>query len=261
MSSIEVDRVLASQDGRGAPPFCPDLSLVLCCYLDADHLKRNTLSLLHYLSLSKKSFELVFVNDASPDATAEVIQDLAIELKDKGVAFQVVSHPTNRGRGAAVRSGFACAKGRVVGFIDVDLEHLPDAMIIAVDRINLGEADAIVGQRVYAINRTNPLRALTSVVYKTLVQSVLKLPVSDTEAGFKFFNREKILPVLARAQNDGWFWDTEIVHRAAEAGLRVVEHPIVFQRNPNKVSTVRVVRDSWVYLRTLFAYRMGLRRP
>ena len=103
----------------------------------------------------------------------------------------------------------------------------------------------------------HPLRLLSHVCYRRLVQTVLDLPIADTEAGFKFFRLSTCRSLIASTQNAGWFWDTEIVHRSFHSGLTVSEHPIVFERNPAKKSTVRVFRDAWRMARALFAYRFG----
>ncbi len=54
---------------------------------------------------------------------------------------------------------------------------------------------------------------------------------------------------------DGWFWDTEVMFRAALAGLRIHEMPVLFLRRDDKESTVRVLRDSWQYLVRLWEFR------
>jgi hypothetical protein len=84
---------------------------------------------------------------------------------------------------------------------------------------------------------------------------VLGHRLRDTEAGFKFFDREAILPILDRVQDTGWFWDTEIMIEAHRAGLRIAEIPCVFRHRRDSASTVRLTRDVWNYLVQIYRYR------
>ena len=236
----------------------PDLSLILCCYMDAPHLAKNVATIKRHLECSQFTYELIFINDCSPDNTVEIFQELAVVLREQRVRFQMVGHHENRGRGAGVQLGMTLAKGKTVGFIDVDLEHLPDSMPIVVDKILRNETDVVVAQRIYAFQKTHPLRAIASLCYRALVHRVLFLPVTDSEAGFKFFRTSSLQKILPKIRNEKWFWDTEIVHRCYLGKLRISEHPIVFLRNPQKKSTVKVFRDSLVYLRDLLLYSKQL---
>ncbi len=91
--------------------------------------------------------------------------------------------------------------------------------------------------------------------YSYLVRRLLKLPFRDTETGYKFFRREKLVSVLDEVADRGWFWDTEFMARAARHGLRVVEIPGAYIRRWDKTSTVRGMRDSLAYFRQLLQFR------
>ena len=77
----------------------------------------------------------------------------------------------------------------------------------------------------------------------------------DTETGFKFFNRGKILPVLEQVQDKRWFWDTEIMVRALWNGLNITEIPCLFMRRSDKKSTVNLRKDIWDYLAKLYRFQ------
>lgn len=231
-----------------------DFSLILACYCESPHLYKNVELLAEYLSATIFRCEIIFVEDSSPDDTFEKILQCEELLRKHKISYQILRHPVNMGRGATVQDGFIVARGDVVGYIDIDLEHPMDALLSMLIRIRKGECDAVVAHRVSYKKFINPLRTWMSEGYKALVHRLLALPVADTEAGLKLFNREKILPVLAQIEDKAWFWDTEIVHRAHLAGLVFGEQTIVFKRNIDKKSTVRVFRDSWVYFKTLLKY-------
>ena len=94
--------------------------------------------------------------------------------------------------------------------------------------------------------------------YTWLVRHLLKLPFHDTETGYKFFRRERLLPLLDETLDPGWFWDTEVMARALYRGLEIVEVPGAFIRRYDKTSTVSGIRDSFRYLVRMLAFRKVL---
>src|SRR5690606_30423068 len=82
--------------------------------------------------------EVVVVDDGSGDGTADAALDAG--------ADQVVVHPVNRGKGAAVRSGVAAARGRTVAFTDADLSYSPDQLRLVIEPVETGW-DVVVGNR------------------------------------------------------------------------------------------------------------------
>jgi hypothetical protein len=100
-----------------------------------------------------------------------------------------------------------------------------------------------------------------SSVYRWLVSRLLKTESLDTEAGFKFFRRDLILPVLDEVQDSHWFWDTEITVVAQAKGLRIYSLPVTYCRDLTKQSTVRVFHDSWRSFASLLAFAKRHRFP
>lgn len=237
-----------------------DFSLVLACYREEGHLVRNVEAIYRYLSATSLAYEIIFVEDKSPDATVREVEKARGFLTSKGVAAPCLFHEKNLGRGRTVQDGIMLAKGAVVGYLDVDLENLIDGLLPMYLRVRSGQSDVVVGKRLYQARKVRPIRWFLSVGYKNLVHRILSLPVSDTETGFKMFAREKILPVLRDVKDAAWFWDTEIVVRAADAGLRVTEHPIVFVHDSAKASTVSAFVDSVNYLKALKSFARSRRK-
>lgn len=236
----------------------PDLSVVIACYQEEGHLRDSVAQLCATLDGMGRSYELVFLEDRSRDRTAEIIREIVAGRPD----MRAVYHAQNVGRGGTVAEGFTLARGRIVGFLDIDLEvhcrWLP-SVLAAID----AGADGATAFREYTVGwrPTSILRHVLSRGYRWLFRRLFDVPFRDPETGFKFFVREKILPVVARTQDKAWFWDSEIMVLAHQAGLRVVEVPCRFERRSDKQSTVRIVRDVFCYLRAIRAFRQRLRRP
>lgn len=239
----------------GAPQQC-DLSVVIACYHEAGHLRDSVEQLAATLAATGRSHELIFVEDASGDETAAIVAELVRAAPNRRAVF----HEHNVGRGGTVTEGFGLARGRVVGFLDIDLEvhcrFLP-AFLSAID----AGADGATAFREYDVSWRPQalLRTALSRGYRWWFRRRFDVPFRDPEAGFKFFVRERILPVVAATRDRGWFWDSEILVLAHRAGLRIAEVPCRFERRPDKQSTVRVVRDVWRHLRAMRAFRRQLR--
>lgn len=231
------------------------MSLIFPCYREEPHLKRNVERVLDVANSTGWAFEIILVEDKSPDRTAEVVKELA---ETHPTHVRPIFHDRNRGRGAAVMTGVAAARGNVLGFFDIDLEVAPDYLIPCVTSVRDG-GDLVVGARHYAAAKT-PLRTVLSRSYRLLAYAVLGIPTFvDSESGYKFFSRKAIEAVAPKFEHTGWFWDTEIVYRFLAAGYDVRTVPCEFVRDATKRSTVRVVHDSVDYARALrkFARKHG----
>ena len=120
-------------------------------------------------------------------------------------------------------------------------------------------ADVATLRRIYAFQLHSLDRYLMSRGYSFLVRRMLAVKLRDTETGYKFFRRERALPLLDEIEDSGWFWDTEFMVRAVRRGLRVVELPGAYIRRGDKTSTVRGLRDSLRYFARLVRFRRMLR--
>ena len=237
-----------------------DLSVVLACYHDAALLPASVAEIVGTLDAAGLSYELIFVDDASRDQTPDVIQKI-VDAFESTHHVRFVRHAINQGRGAAVRDGFLAASGAVVGFIDIDLEIAAKYIPSAVARIRDEDVDGIVGRRIINWSWRTTHRYLMSKCYAWLARKVLPLgEITDSEAGFKFFRRDAILPVVHACRDTGWFWDSEITALAIGAGLRLQELPCVYTRRRDKQSSVKPLRDSAEYLLRLATFAFSTRR-
>ncbi|MBI5621070.1 glycosyltransferase family 2 protein [Candidatus Gottesmanbacteria bacterium] len=227
-----------------------DFSLIISCYNEEALLRQSVERITSVLDDSVFSYELIFVDDKSSDRTREIIAALVKKHKN----FRAVYHSANQGRGRTVRDGIAIARGNVIGFIDIDLEVSPVYIPTFVRMITDGKADVVTGLRVYREGIASLHRSILSRGYSWLVRSVLGIPLKDTETGYKFFNRKKILPVLKKTKHNGWFWDTEIMTYAFYKGLTIYEEPVLFIRRFDKKSSVRLVPDTYAYIKNLVGF-------
>jgi dolichol-phosphate mannosyltransferase len=226
----------------------PDLSLVLACYNEEKILEHSTDEIFHVLDALRWSSEVIFVDDNSVDETRRVIDRIRNANPDRELSL--LQHNGNLGRGASVSDGMKMARGRFVGFIDVDLEVPARYILPCVLALERGY-DVATAQRIYKLRLQSFHRVIISHGYRTLFRWRLGVPLSDTETGYKFFRRDGILPILDRVNDPRWFWDTEVMVHAYLAGLRIIEIPALFEHRFDKPSSVALWHDSLEHFRKL----------
>jgi glycosyltransferase involved in cell wall biosynthesis len=229
-----------------------DFSLVVACYNASSYLEESVEETFRVLDALRWTVEVIFVDDCSADDTVAVIEKIV--LAHPGRALRVLKHPVNIGRGGTVTDGLRVAQGRFAGFLDIDLEVHARYLLPCLLALERG-ADVATALRNYRFQWRSLDRYLMSRGYLWLMQKMIDVPLADTETGFKLFRRDRILPVLDRCEDRGWFWDTEVMVRAYHAGLRIEEIPALFVRRFDKASTVRPIHDSLDYLAKLWRFR------
>ena len=232
-----------------------DISLILPCYNEAEHFVKSVDRIIDVLDRTDSSWEIIFIDDSSTDNTVSLIKSYLVKYPRKHLSAYF--HHKNLGRGATVQEGIYQSQGRVVGYIDIDLEVPADYIPRFVQVINDG-ADVAAGWRIYDFTLRSLPRWLASKGYNLVRDWVLGTTVKDTEAGYKFFRREKILPVLKKCVSPGWFWDTEIMTRSRLSKLKMEQIPVVFIRRYDKTSTVNLVPDTLKYVKELWHFKSSL---
>jgi len=229
-----------------------DVSLAIACYNEEPHLEESARQIVEVLDNTPWTYEVIFIDDYSQDRTREVIDELFAKYQDKN--FRKLFHERNKGRGGTVADGFRIAQGDVVGYIDIDLEvharYIP-SMVIAIRN----GADVATALRIYKVQPRLFVRFILSTGYRWLTRNLLKADLQDTETGFKFFKRERILPLLDQIEDEGWFWDTEVMVRSLLKGYKIVEIPCLFIKRYDKKSTVNVFQDTLDYFVNLWRFR------
>lgn len=229
---------------------------MLACYNEEEILATSFEEIRDTLEDLGRPYEILFVDDVSRDRTREIIR--SITEANPGLDLRVILHDVNRGRGATVTDGFRAARGDIVGYLDVDLEVHARYIPSLVRAIEKG-ADVATVRRIYAFQLGSLDRYVMSRGYSFLVRKLLGVGVHDTETGYKFFRRERLLPVLDEIEDGGWFWDTEFMVRALRRGLHIQEVPGAYVRRDDKTSTVSGLRDSAEYFAKLLRFRRALR--
>jgi dolichyl-phosphate beta-glucosyltransferase len=230
----------------------PLVSIILPCYNEEEHLIKSISLLIEESKCFDFRHEFIFVEDKSKDNTARILKQLEPTFEKARFIF----HETNKGRGAAVKTGFKAALGEIVGFIDIDLEISPRYINGFVSVLKKEHDVAIANRRYFSDTYIKAMiRNSFSNYYHFINKTILKHPYKDTEAGFKFFRRESVKDFFTQVTNDHWFWDTEFMMYCFTNNLKVAELQVEFLRDHSKRSTVNIVSDSFHYINQLMRYK------
>jgi glycosyltransferase involved in cell wall biosynthesis len=169
--------------------------------------------------------EMIVVDDGSRDGTRELLGELE---KAGNPPFRLILHPENRGKGAAIRTGFAAATGDVVLVQDADLEYDPRDFPKLLQPILDDEADVVYGSRFLG----GPHRVLFFWHYvgnrflTTLSNMFTDLNLSDMETCYKVFRRAMLDGMELKSERFGI--EPELTARFAKRGARMYEVPISY---------------------------------
>jgi dolichyl-phosphate beta-glucosyltransferase len=226
----------------------PRLSVVIPAYNEEQRLPRSIEQIERYLDSRQPSYELILVDDGSTDGTRQVM-DAAAERNPK---VRVEALPANRGKGRALATGVAAARGEEVLVTDADLSTpidqlekletaLKDGAGVAIGSRSVAGSQIEVPQPVY--------RVLMGKVFNVIVQVVLLPGIWDTQCGFKLFRADVARPVFAELTTDGFGYDPEVLFLAKRRGVRIAEVPVVWRNSaPTKVMPIRSSFDMFKHV-------------
>ncbi len=147
------------------------------------------------------------------------------------------------------------------GFTDADLSADPDAIPGMLEKLLADEADLVIGSRLLNVKTTNRgwLRTVASKLFNGLTALMLGLKVKDAQCGLKLMNARGV-EVLKQCQEPGWFLDIELLARARQQGLRILEVPVVWTefRFPGRKSQIRHIQDGLEAIRAMWRVRRRL---
>jgi glycosyltransferase involved in cell wall biosynthesis len=223
------------------------LSVVIPVYNE-----RNTVAeILRRVQRTGRASEIILVDDGSTDGTREILRTL-----ESPPSVIVLFHEKNRGKGAALRTGFQKASGEVILIQDADLEYNPSEYPALLEPIESGKADVVYGSRFLgSSHRVTMFWHMVANQILTLATNILYNSIlSDMETGYKVFRADLLKSLTLRANR--FDFEPEITAKMLKRKVRLFEVPITF--NPReyadgkKIGLADAFAASWTLLKFRF---------
>jgi glycosyltransferase involved in cell wall biosynthesis len=195
------------------------LSVVIPVYNE----KNTILEVLNRIRDVDLPIEIIAVDDHSTDGTREILQSLS-----QSEQLKIIFQPENRGKGAAIRAGFASVSGDIVIIQDADLEYDPSEYGNLIQPILANKADVVYGSRFLG----GPHRVLLfwhsvgNSLLTTLSNMLTDLNLTDMETGYKVFRAEILREITLKEDRFGF--EPEFTAKVAKAKCRIYEVPISY---------------------------------
>jgi putative flippase GtrA len=220
-----------------SPPTTTAVEIVVPVHNEEADLDASIRTLHRYLSEHfAHTWAITIADNASADGTWAIAARLADELDHVGAL-----HLAAKGRGRALRTAWSASSARVVAYMDVDLSTDLDALLPLVAPLLSGHSDVAIGTRLASGARVvrGPKRELISRGYNLILKTTLRAGFSDAQCGFKALRADVARALLPLVEDQGWFFDTELLVLAEHNGLRIHEVPVDWVDDP--VSRVDIV--------------------
>jgi len=240
----------------------PYLSVVIPAYKEVDNINSGVLKEVYdYLNHQKYTWEVLVVDDGSPDGTPDLAEKFAKTHK----RFRVMREP-HRGKGGTVIAGVLAAKGEIVLFTDMDQATPLKEIEKILPKFDHGY-EVVIGSRLGRKGAPLPrkLMAFGFVVLRTII---LRLPFKDTQCGFKALNQKSAKAIFGKmkifsgkvSKSAGVTagFDLEMLYLARKLKIRVAEVPVNWEHKGS--ARVSPIKDSWQGLRDLVKVRINALR-
>ena len=220
------------------------LSIVIPAYNEEDgiaNIVERVLAIGPALKAANSELELIVVDDGSRDRTADIAEQYP--------GVRLIRHQTNHGYGAALKTGFAHAKGTWLGFLDADgtypPEHFPELLRAARE----SEVDLVIGSRMSGTDSQMPRsRRIGNLFFARLVSLIGNHQITDSASGMRIIRRE-MLPWLYPLP-DGLNFTPVMSTRAIHEGLKMMEVPIPYAERMGR-SKLTIVGDGTRFLQSI----------
>lgn len=192
--------------------------------------------------LGLKDWEIIVVNDGSSDKTEEIVKGI-FKLDSR---VKIISHETNRGYGAALKTGFYSSSYSWIAFTDSDGQFDFSEITNFIEKQKETNADLVIG--FYKKRQESKFKIITSKIWEFFIFILFGLRVKDIDCGFKLISKRVIDSIPKLESERGAFISSELLIKAKKKGFKIVEIPVShFPRKKGKATgrNIRVIIRSF----------------
>jgi glycosyltransferase involved in cell wall biosynthesis len=229
------------------------VSIIIPCYNEKSTVEKIVEAV---RSAPLESKEIILVDDCSEDGTQTILKETISPMVDR-----IIYHPVNRGKGAALRSGFAAATGDIVLVQDADLEYNPEDYPLVLEPLLSGKADVVFGSR-FMGGRPHRVLFFWHMVgnkFLTLLSNMFtNLNLTDMETGSKAFKASLIKSI--QIEEDRFGIEPEIVAKLARTGCKIYEVGISYSGRTYKEGKKINWKDGFRAIYAIVKYNLRWRQ-
>lgn len=204
-------------------------SVLLPTYNERENLPIITYMLVKAFEEAKLDFEIIIIDDNSPDGTFEIAKQLQQTFGESRIVLR--PRAGKLGLGTAYMHGIQSATGDFVFIMDADMSHHPQFIPAFVRKQMEGNYDVVTGTR-YAlgggVHGWNLRRKLTSRVANFLADTLLTPGVSDLTGSFRLYKKDALAAMIRATKSKGYVFQMEMMVRARQMDFKIAEVPITF---------------------------------
>mgnify|MGYP005845791215 CR=1 FL=1 len=229
-----------------------DLSIVVPTYNESENIERLCFQINRVMQKERRRFEIIIVDDSSPDGTSYVVEKLKKHIRN----IKLIVREKKMGLASAVLDGFKESKGEIIGAMDADLSHSPDDIPKLVEPIEKGEALFTIGSRYVPgaeIIDFPKLRKMLSLLGASSVKLIpigRRMNLKDPLSGFFFVKRDVIENILDKINPKGFKLSLDIISLGEHKG-KIKEIPIKFLWRKKGTSKLNI-KDFYEYSQQWF---------
>ncbi|MDP6494124.1 MAG: glycosyltransferase family 2 protein [Dehalococcoidia bacterium] len=232
----------------------PLVDVVIPVLNEEKALRRCVASLHQFLGEhSPYGCRILIADNGSADQTPDIAEALSKEHSD--VSWTRLE---TRGRGRALRKAWLESDADILTYMDVDLSTGLDAFPLLVRAIGEEGYDVAIGSRLMkgsVVRRRTLKREITSRGYNLIIKAAFFTRFSDAQCGFKAISRNAAQFLIPKIQDQGWFFDSELLILAEKGGFHIKDVPVEWTDDPD--TRVRVIKTATDDLKGLLRLRLG----
>lgn len=198
-----------------------DITLILPAYNEEKRIQKTIINVDELLEKTGFSYEIIVVDDGSTDKTSEKAQSL-MQCKK----LTVFGYPHNRGKGFALKTGFYQSSGKIIIFLDSDMDIKPSLIFSYIKALK--NADIAIASKWHPESKVEiPIdRKILSLAFRWLYVCLLDLKLNDTQTGFKTMKREVLETIIPRLNISRFAFDVEFLYLVKTLKYRIIELPV-----------------------------------
>ncbi|MFW6109670.1 MAG: polyprenol monophosphomannose synthase [archaeon] len=196
-------------------------------YNERDNLEAFITQVENVLHETGETFEIIIIDDNSPDGTGELAEELAQQYGN----IKVLHRPEKKGLGTAYKEGFNLTQGSIIVTIDSDQSHDPQVLPTMLREVENPDTDIVIGSRFTqggSIEGRSFWRDLMSVTANRFIRTITAKNIKDWTSGLRVYKRDVWTNTMPHVECIKWDFQFESLYKSIKDGYQVTETPIHF---------------------------------